>query len=230
VYRGGPLKKFIVSLLVLVLPFTSHASEGGEGVGNGGDGVLCTFSSGNQLEGLYSLDYLLEYRSVNPPVTVPDWRASFSRIKALIESKAPHLAESLNEFLQHILNEDERVRSPRVWQSIKHLEQLNDEGLDSHNGIPINCMQKGKPRIVQAVIREIRNTIVGEKIYYKFNRLALTFLRDTNPLQFSFLLIHEWLWDITSDVKTNRKLNYLFHSHAFDSITAEELAKELPAL
>jgi hypothetical protein len=45
----------------------------------------------------------------------------------------------------------------------------------------------------------------------------------SQPLQISFLLIHEWLWDFSSNIERNSRINNFIHSEAFTNLNGYEI-------
>ena len=65
---------------------------------------------------------------------------------------------------------------------------------------------------------------------YKFVPDLVDQLKSENPIQLSFLLIHEWLWDFSSHVDRNRRINYWLHSDRLESWTREEWLANLKGI
>ena len=173
-------------------------------VGNGGDAVVCQF---NETPEFYALDFLLldasEKSKLAPVVSIYE---SLFRILSLLEEKQPELAPSFKEFIDFYLNED-NLLAPRLWVAKPFgLIDLKDENIKKK--LPDQCFSGNQVQLTQAVIRQEKEN----QILYHFVPEVVSLLEETNPLQLSFLIVHEWLWDITQDVNTLRELNRRLHS------------------
>lgn len=201
----------IVSSLSIGL---THA--GGVLVGNGGTVVLC--SGARKLQ---SLDYLLSKNILGKNVTLANistLQESVERISELLEIKAPELSKSFQVFSKQIKNTNESKNY--VWRIPKNgLEVIRDELIQ----LPLSCRNNyGVTEVYQAVVRKKAN----EKIIFEYDPELYSAL-EASPLQLSFLLVHEWLWDISDNVKTNRKINYFIHSTLLNQMSAEEVILQL---
>lgn len=196
-------------VMTLALPGAAWADHI---VGNGGDSIECRKDAGNPFDGTYSLDYILTYRTANDNadiVPAPSWQASLERIKLLFQDKLPELSESFEDFTRNILNAD--PSQSRIWEEAPWgLVDLKDEATISL--VPESCKQDGKVRVVQAVIRQKPEATPRPKrtIIYKYVPEVFKKLAAQSPLQLSFLLVHEWLWDVSKNVDRNRRLNRFF--------------------
>ena len=206
---------FLIPLIVALPTFA------GDSKGNGGDVVNCTRSESNSFEGQYSLDYILGYRASNENadiVNAQSWEASKQRILLLLEQKSAYLAKSFKNFLEHSENFNDFTKK-RVWdESSFGLVDLKDENI--RRKLPNNCgINKAvgdlnNIELVQAVTRRIHN----DKVVYEFDYRVYHHLKTLMPLQFSFLMVHEWLWDITNDPWQIRRLNRIFHSTELETL------------
>jgi hypothetical protein len=64
--------------------------------------------------------------------------------------------------------------------------------------------------VMQTVIRTER----PDATIYEFDPKILSEFIEFEPLQYPFLLVHEWLWDLTQDVQIIRDINRFLHSEA----------------
>lgn len=200
-------------------------------VGHGGDSIICRPDPSNQFAGSYALDYLVTFRASNnntdilPAVT---WQASLARIGTEVAAKFPALAQSFNEFAQQVRNTNPAKH--RVWREAPFgLINLRDEQLIEL--LPGNCMENGEARVTQAVIR-MKPWVSGlpaNKIGYSYVPQVFDDLAGQAPLQLSYLLVHEWLWDISDNVVVNRQLNRLLHSAEFAAMTPAEAREHFEA-
>jgi Leucine-rich repeat (LRR) protein len=200
---------------------------GGWEVGNGGDLAYCNPVSENEFSGYYSLDYLatLSSSSGSRLRQVSSWEESRHAIAALLREKAPELSPSFENFLAHLDNHDD-FSQQRIWlESIYGLVDLKDEML--LQSLPQNCLDQGNhPQLVQAVVRQLKDDF----IIYNFDADILTELRRSKPLQYSFLMLHEFLWDLSMDVRANFRINRFLHSQQADSLSFEAFRRALKNL
>ena len=207
---------------------TSLAAQGGPGrVGNGGDSVLCQQTADNPFVGYYSLDYLMTYNSSNQNsdlVEVFDWNESYQRISGMLERNHPDLSYSFEAFVRHLDNQLDYTRE-RIWQEASFgLVDLKDERMIRR--LPKNCQrfsEDGELELIQTVIRQQKPNLV----VYEYDPTILKEFRTLAPLQYSFLLIHEWLWDLTQDVKVIRDANRFLHSSTSELLTPEKFGEAI---
>ena len=216
----------------LILLLTHSVSwAGGFTVNNGGDAVVCQPAPMlNQLNGFYSLDFMALFRADMPPVQVRSVAESLHRIEKLLHEKLPELAPSFSEFVGTLFNETQYFQ-PRIWEKAAYgLVDLKDENFVSI--VPSNCLQDGHLMIVQAVIRQDPSALglPKNKVLYRYVPEVIKNLIKTNPLQLSFLLVHEWLWDFSDNVERNRRINYLLHSKNLELWSREEWISALQNL
>lgn len=199
-------------------------------VGNGGDVVACRQSPDNNLKGYYSLDYLVTYEErTNPLVETTDARANLERIARVLQDKVPGLGESLLRYTRLI--ENANPARHRLWREANFgLVDLKDEYLV--DTLPANCKTDGEVKVVQAAIRltPAAAGVVPRTITYKYVPSVFRDLEKSAPLQLSFLLLHEWLWDISGNVQSNRNINRLLHSQDLTTLSAPELIGKLKSL
>lgn len=228
------MKRFSMTIVILTCAYFGYLNSGhavGGGVGNdGGDGVVCAPSKANPLNGTYALDYLVfAQASVPAPVAATSYRDSLFRIRQNIARKVPELAASFDQFTTDILNTD--VTRPNVWEPAPYaLIELDDQALGLTVRIPDNCRKNGNLAIVQAVVRQRPRTSSTGRIIFKYMPTVFTALEKQDPLQLSFLLVHEWLWSFPGSVDRNRRLNWYFHSPEFDSASRVEVLTKLKAI
>ncbi|MGZ3809219.1 MAG: hypothetical protein ACXVCE_14125, partial [Bacteriovorax sp.] len=162
-------------------------------------------------------------------VSVKTLDASITRIRQNLEEKLPELIESFDEFMKLVRNED--VSLPRFWEEAPFgLVDIKDEEII--NLVPMNCRQDGQVKIVQTIIR-LNPAKVGTekyKLIYKYVPHLFQDLYTADPLQLSFLLVHEWLWDLSHNVEKNRRLNRVFHSKELETLNREQLRIKLTTL
>lgn len=210
------LKIFIATLLIAVSSFAGHE------VLNGGDVIHCP-STGTY----YSLDYILAKELFSKiPVVFASSNESLGRISTLIQNKFPYWASDFKGFIAGINNTADSSL-PYIWKAQTfELEDIFDE---QATRIPPWCTlsSAGLPEYNQIVIRDDKSTSKKVKIIYLYNPDLMSALGGT---QKSFVYVHEWLWNISKDVRNNRKLNYLLHTNYFDKMSVEEARNAIKTL
>jgi hypothetical protein len=207
-------------------------SSGGGIVGNGGDSVRCVPSPDNFLEGYYNLDYVLtlaNFKDDDQLVPVISWQDSKQRLAALIHEKIPELELSFSNFVESLAGVDKTApTSHREWIPVQGgLVTLRDEGNTSR--VPRNCWRgsflndMGELFLIQTVVRREK----PEAIEYWYRDFITQKFLAKNPSQFSFLVIHEWLWDFTLNAEVNRRVNRFFHSSDFETMTSAQVHSRL---
>lgn len=223
----------ICLLILFTIMFSNTTFAAGIYVGNGGDGIYCKATTANGLKGYYALDYILTLSALSGDdglAQVTSWQNSANRIFKILTDKVPSLAASFKEFSRLVYNTS--YAEMRVWEPAPFgLNQLNDQRITSL--IPDNCKaDDGTYQVVQAVIRQYEGfsgTQTGHYIYKYFPKL-LSDLDKQAPIQLSFLLIHEWLWDVSSNVDRNRRINRFLHSRAIEGMQPSEVVANLKGM
>ncbi len=207
-------------LLFLFLSINLKAFGQGNTVGKGGDTIKCDPSGLNDFRGYYTLDYLLEYNSSEFRIAREiDFEKTVQRLLKYLEDDQPELRDSLITFSQSLYKQD--VKSGRIWRkSETPLYDIKDEEIVKR--IPENCLVLRNGTYVlelrQTVIRQAR----PDYIEYNFDQDILSLQKLENPLQYSFFMTHEWLWDFTRNIEALRKLNWLFHSSQLEKMSKDE--------
>jgi hypothetical protein len=225
----------IASLLVSTTTIHARPALAGGEVGNGGDTVKCVPGGSGRYEGYYSLDYLATLDGTSSPVVeIASWAESKQRLLTQLGDKYPDLARLLGEFLALVPMEgpadpDHQYLKPRIWEEAPFgLVDIHDERLIKR--LPVNCYTRpdegGAASILQTVIRQKQ----GFATLYSYDPQIYRELRTDRPLQYSFLMVHEWLWDLTQDVQTIRRVNHFLHSTQLDHLSAPEVRASLENL
>jgi hypothetical protein len=220
--------KFLLALAISICELFP-ASAGTE-VRGGGDAVFCdSMPNLNSYSGIYSLDYFLG--SLNPignsvPAPVDSVDASLARIADLLTTKLPALGESLSEFASLIHNHSDFSKA-RIWLPAQKLANLKDE--DLIYGEIENCID---PATHNLKLRQAVSRVYDPDtkfIRYYFDQSIFSDLLTKGPLQLSFLLIHEWLWDLLPADRVNgsRIINWLLHSTSLETMPPDQLATSL---
>lgn len=221
------------NLFAVTAFFISLNAQAGVHIGNGGDGIICKPSPDNDLNGTYALDYVLTrtvVRGDDGLAAVKSWQDSAKRILALLTKNVPTLAPSFQEFTKLVYNTD--YSQMRVWESAPYgLVDLNDQKITSL--IPPNCVAPGgKVQVIQAVIR-LYQSFSGAKpgyFVYKYFPQIVADLDLQAPIQLSFLMVHEWLWDHSTNVDRNRRINRFLHSREIETLTPVQVTAALQGM
>ena len=189
-------------------------------VGNGGDAIFCQASTENALSGYYSLDFVINgsWNSMDE-----SYESKHADLIRLLNKTYPVLGKSLDDFFAHLLKQD--LDQPRTWKPFQTgLIQLNDQNLISL--VPENCRSKDNAtNIYQAIVREQR----PNQTVYNYDVELLNELKK-QPLQLSYLLLHEWLWDFTDNVSIIRDANEILHTRLWNADTVDENVRSLNAI
>lgn len=210
-----------VLLFVAALIVTSSALAGPRVTGNSGDVVMCEGALGYQ-----SLDYVIgvprDAAYLMAPVRHID--QSLARITKLLQTKAPELAASFAQYVWDMKNLDYFSRVYHWRPAVSGEFAVLSQGVQSAT-IPASCgrIPNGGLQIRPVIMRSLEHG----KVRFDYD---LQTLRELDPLQLSFVLVHEWLWDITKDAHTNRSANVLLHSRAADGLSRDALENALRQL
>jgi|GEM_PF-2718493 len=214
-------------------PLPSIASlQGGQGtiIDNGGDKLRCESNGPTPLRGDLALDYAMTF----DPVSQQDpeesnWDDLAGRVGRLLRAKAPEaMSRSWDRYAASFLSGDQT--SERVWHATSlTLSDLKDEGQLAL--IPDHCkiVRQGHlvPDLKQMVRRRYLNEDDVTKVHYYYDQNEMDHLRDHLPLQFSYIAVHEWLWDFADSPWANRSANHLIHSRQAESMTAAQFQAAL---
>lgn len=224
---------YVVLGLLLSLTATGGYSTGGSAiVGGGGQTILCRTSNGqNPIE--LSLDYVVEAAGHEAEVApVASLEASLLRIAHILDANrntVPYFAFIFNEFRKDVYNTSDDTHY-NFWEAMPNgLGPTKDQNLE--RPLPPSCLTNGVPNIQQAFQRfgSRFNGQGTETTLYRFDPKIINRLK-AQPIQLSFLLVHEWLWLISGDVRLNRRINFFLHSKAIETINYNEVHSALEKL
>lgn len=212
--------------ILLILTVQSCVVWAGGEVTNGGDAVFCIPHSSSPYSGYYSLDYLLTKDSASEQeLLTGSWSEIFDEIAQQLATKFPPLGRDLKAFKKRVYADD--FSSPYIWKKATFgLIDIKDEMIIEK--LPLNCYEKfddSTIRIFQAVIREPRSS----STIYNYDPEIIKQLENVE-YQLSFLLLHEWLWSYSDDVRVIRDANRLLHSAEIKTLSSFELSKRLKIL
>lgn len=223
---------FIIVFPICLITIDAHTAGGVNGVGNGGDSIFCKANSENMLNGTYSLDYILTLNEKNQDLdsqAVASWESSAERIHQILRTKLPAFADSFNEY-RHLAFNSKNLSEKRIWEAAAFgLLDIKDEVITSQ--VPANCKNSGEVKVNQTVIRQFESFVgTNKQIVYKYVPELIQELNAKSPLQLSYLMIHEWLWDISTNVQRNRRINKFLHSKQIDTMNSEDITAYLQSM
>lgn len=217
-------------MIFLFTILISAFSNAGGVAGNGGDIIFCEKSATNNFSGFYVLDYLATFDAdagddPNPLKSIyKDLRKKKS------QDKFEGAAESLEQFFENMKTQlftKPNYNLPNIWFSHTFgLIDVRDENLIQL--LPPNCYKKdslgNKLDIYQTIVRE--DGTFGSVIFH-YDPTNIRRVLDLTPIQFSYLVIHEWLRKTFTDANKIRNVNRLLHSSDFKSATSQTAAQML---
>lgn len=216
------------SILLLLVTFAASplaeahgGSGGGVDVGNGGNVIMCANAAYMKSFDLVMADsaYGDEMELIYPNNS----HESIARISRLLSEKLPELAPSFREFMNSYTQKTTSGRY--IWKSEEELPIIGD-----HITAPIPPIcnnQTGSISVYQAVIRTETAQNSQKQIVYHYVPELFYELSQSNGPNITFLLVHEWLWNLCKDVDVNRKVDYFLHSTLFDQLSSAEAKKKL---
>jgi hypothetical protein len=195
---------------------------GGTIVDNGGDFVDCG-DGADLVSGILSTDYVLTLGSADRLPASTDSADYLARLKRLVDAKLPEWSVEFANYLAALDSND--PNATRIWrQSPEPLTDLaNDDPVRLY---PTQCRKPNRPQepnLIQAVRRRYYLDALVPKLIYETDAALLDTIRLQSPLQYSFLIFHEWLWDHTHSPYANRWINRLFHDERIESMTPAEV-------
>lgn len=216
---------FNVILVLLSFTLATATYAGGDrGAGNGGDAVRCT-TDGK----LYALDYQLTLPKAGEDIAVAIARAKTAReILNVLQERLDHipdLGNSLRQFVQTMNNFDDWTQS-RIWRgSTNSLVDLKDEKMI--RTLDITCKPRRNANGTQPQLEQVVIRLETGITQYEFNEVLMQELESAAPYQLSFLLIHEWLWGLTTNIHVIRNVNQFLHSKKFFEVSSATLKETL---
>lgn len=204
-------------------------------VDNGGDKLTCGTGTGHQFSGDYTLDYVVTFDptlGISDDPATADWTASRARIEQFLADKMPSALDSFRSYADLLGSSDDA--QARIWKaSALGLSDLRDEGLIQQ--LPAHCIHTNDagikvPNITQMVRRREISTAATRKVFYYYDHAEFEKLKRELPLQASYLIVHEWLWDFTNSPWVNRTINRLIHSKQAEGMSRSAFEHHLKSL
>ncbi len=208
------MNRFLISLVILAAPASHVHAFGGE-VGNGGDVISCA-QTGVVKKQLYALDYLLA--SPSKPLATFD---VLNRVFETVRVRHPSLSTNLYRFIEEL--KSQKLTGTNVWSPVHFgLSDIEDEMIVEK--LPPTCGVG--PAATKQWQQAVVQSQVGSKRYYKYDADLLTEL-EAAPLQYSMLLVHEWLWQFADNALQVRLANQFLHEQGTSQLSAFEFTKFL---
>jgi len=200
--------------------FSEVLIASGSYVGNGGDTIYCRPSTENSFNGRYTLDFLIEYKTIQQPLRpFIDISTTQLELADFFKRELPELYLSYQQYTLSLFKEYSELN--RSWKvSNNGLLNIQDENIQKL--IPTNCLKsQGETKSLELHQTVIRDSISSNLIYY-FDPILID-LQNINPQQFSFFILHEWLWDFTRNTQLLRKINWLLHSKELLNLSRQKI-------
>jgi len=230
-----------MKLALLFMLFAGQAFAAGGVVNNGGDSVKCAASSMGPA-GMYTLDYALAIgrgAATDDFVMIANWSHSRQRLLRLLARVDQGLARSFHDFSQSLEQREQPIARKSDFYSdwnrqwiVHRGRPLEVDDIGDISRLPMACKYLyrsstvAKFKIYRLIQREA--DLAARRLIYRYDQTRLRGLRL--PLQHSFLMVHEWLWDWTQDIEVNRRVNAFLHSTEIDYMTPRQIARRLKAL
>jgi len=203
------MNKVILILLSLSLLIGGSLSADQE-VGNGGDAVKCDWTEDSE-EGYYFLDYIIARERQDAVGGLKKFskpQFALDDIKKKLENSVPTLGKSLEQFMKvqnQAMGGKRQSRTARiVWMKERRgLISIKNKRLIAK--LPSNCRE---------IYQVIRRSPRVNQTYFYYDPWLLKKIKG-NSDQFSWLMVHEWLWSHTQNIQLVREVNEYVHSADF---------------
>jgi hypothetical protein len=218
----------VLLFLIASMGLSQNSNAGGFAVGNGGDVLICSTSAGKLAAGIYARDYLLSNAVTLELRPVKNAIASMKKIQTILTKHSPNLTESLASFQNDWLNAS-KYEAKHIWEAAPFgLQGISEQ--DELLSLPDSCKNAdGTPNAKQIIVRTFSQTsqLTSKKRLFKYDPDLFAQLDKENPMQLSFLAVHEWLWEISQDEVVNRRIVVFLHQKGIEKLTSTEFRKEL---
>jgi len=189
---------------------------------HGGDTVTCRAPRANEANtiaaGDYTLDYLLTYQASthenaeNDIEVVESWEESANRLMQVFRSVGDYFGDAFEDFVTSLENHSDYSQN-RIWeQAAFGLTDIKDESF--LRLLPSNCMTQDRDGSMKARIRQavLRTENSSGLVIYQYDRPFLGQFKSAAALQYSFLMVHEFLRDFVQDAEVIKRVNRFVHS------------------
>jgi hypothetical protein len=248
----------VIASAFAFMPATLWAAGGT--VENGGDTILCWgFESSKPIapppdiilnpnrphgSDRFSLDYVKARKSGMGKDQFSDplsWKESRERIEKILLTATPRLLETFQHFLLSTNEIDLSLNLSVLGQNPTRRWSPSNTELtfrESKKNIFPECGFRytvGGATVhflvfQRSIIRVAKNWEQGQSLHYFYNQNALNGLLENSPLQYSFLMVHEWLWDHTRSSDVNHRVNVFLHSREIDRMSPGQIRARLRRL
>ena len=199
------LAVWITALMLFAMHTGISAFAEGASVGNGGDAIYCYASEQNNFSGYYTLDYIVASAEIQKH---PSSDEALDAIEEQFQKKIPQLAESLSVF-REAAQKSSKISDRYYWKPDQNgILSIEDEQLKEK--LPRNCMDKSNPNKVN-LIQLVRRLEQGNQIKFFYDSAVMDKIRN-NGNQYSWILVHEWLWNFFDNAESIRQFNEYLHS------------------
>lgn len=202
--------------LSLILTFELTLWAGGSVVGNPGGFGLCSDQN------YYSYDYLITHNhKYGAEIEISSSDESLKLILNTLRHYQEPFAEDLNVFINELFSE----------YGIKH-RWLAQSPLPVVSSV-VNRMLPAECKKTQAILFfQPLDSTSPSRYYVDLNLLSVVTNQTGGPLQVSYLLIHEWLWNYfpSSQAMELALFNRFLHSKVFHTLEAGSYKKIRPNL
>jgi hypothetical protein len=215
----------------LVLAVTASAAHAADVVRNGGDVVTCDPVPGAAFVGHFVLDYLVAASS--DPAAVGELSGeNVYELATRLDQQLFDYADKFGDFLAQArgqIGEAPQFSQAYVWKKATlGLRDVTDEQLNLAGPLPDNCYvgtgDARKVRLRQTVARE---SLPGNRgVLLNYDPAAFAQIENDEP-QWSFMMVHEWLWSHADDAFAVRNLNWLVHTEHFRELSNIDAAYQL---
>ena len=190
----------------------------------------------------YALDYaraIVNGRKPEDFAMERDWTSHSQRIERILRDVSPSLQATFRAFVESteqigISGNPRKLK--RVWVKARQFQIVeNNVGY-----APRSCMAVlqdsedlhlgGAIVSFRGYMRTVTRRKTGDYVEYRYMPNELKLLTENSPLQYSMLLVHEWLWDHTRKLDVNQRVNEFLHTKAVDSMSNAEVRRELRRL
>jgi hypothetical protein len=197
-------------------------------VGNGGDIVHCRDEDGMEFKGYYFLDYLVTY-SANK--TYHSGNDPLMEIVNYVEERDLALGANLRDFVTQarlqIFGSPDRTHRFQWQRNDNGVATLSDEDLRFlPERFPSNCLAAGsdkKLELLQIVFHSERSDGIH---LYRFDGMHLGRI-EQDARQFSFMIIHEWLWQFAREAYVVRDANLFLQTDELLGTDATDFRRAL---
>jgi hypothetical protein len=201
----------------------------------------------NSYGSYYVLDYARAIKKGWKPsdfAKVASWIEAHERVERILRDVSPRLQSTFEDFVDSTKQLEFPLEGApksfrRKWVEI---DSSSYEIVDVKRGYaPPSCIitviqesidpnLKGSILTFRGYLRTVTRKQMGNTVEYSYLRGMLKHWEQESPLQYSMLLIHEWLWDHTKKLEVNQSVNAFLHSKEVERMSSREIRTRLRRL